>query len=145
MEGQKSPVPVPKKIIKSEYLENTDKTPRTQEGSLSRTSSSGSSVEIVNKADLTTDFGNSHRNEPVLVFPREVKPIQTFLVQPQPESLVNLEEPIQENLELASHCSVAGTCFSDDGRSMQRNSRVFVFPEDCPGYELLAASTMSSK
>lgn len=152
VEGQKSSVLVPKKIIKSEYLETSGK--RSREGTLSRASSSGSSVEIVNKTDFTTDSGCSPKNEQVPVIEniqevpsvRMYPKIKEYLAQdstesiPQPlfqltqESLVNLGESV-------GHCSAAGSAFSAD---MQTSSRVFVFPEDFPGYEVHENSKMFS-
>lgn len=119
MEGQKSPVPVPKKIIKSEYLENCEKNTKTPGGNISRASSSGSSVEIVNKSDVL-NFGLSPQKEEVI------------------------DEQARESTDLPSHCSTAGTCFSEGNSSLQRSSRVFVFPEDCPGYELLENANVTS-
>lgn len=153
--GHKSPVPVPKKIIKSEYLENAEKTVKIPEGTLSRASSSGSSVEIVNKSDLTTDFGGSPQNEEISVAKESSLKIKTESIksnsQAQTELLVNLDQSVVqeiiENVDMVSHCSAAGTCFSDEIPSMQRSSRIFVFPEHCPGYEVLenTTSTFPSK
>lgn len=157
VDGQKTPIPVPKKIIKAEYLENAEKTVKTREGTLSRASSSGSSVEIVNKNDLTTDFGCSPQREqnPVGEMAKEsslpgASEANKSNAQVQSELLVNLEQSVvQENVEtgeMISHCSAAGTCFSDEIPSMQKSSRIFVFPEDCPGYEMLPSVTaVSSK
>lgn len=151
MDGRKSPVAVPKKIIKSEYLENNDKTAKT-EASLTRVSSSGSSVELVNKTEITTDFGNSPQNEqiPTQEVPEQntthvvSEPVKETSFQLQYNMLVNMDESVKENAEgseMPSHCSVAGTCFSED-----LPPRLFVFPKDCPGYEIIPNSaTFSSK
>lgn len=155
VDGQKTPIPVPKKIIKSEYLENAEKNVKTREGTLSRASSSGSSAEIVNKSDVATDFTGFPQNaqNPANEVAKESSPTASettkSIAQSKSELLVNLEQSVvQENVEtgeMISHCSAAGTCFSEDIPSMQRSSRVFVFPEDCPGYEVLPSVTVSSK
>lgn len=157
MDGRKSPVAVPKKIIKSQYLEKNEKTIKTGEGTLSRASSAGSSVEIVDKTDLTTDFGGSPKKEETSQeetadqTPSHAtsEPVKDNSCQVKTDILVNLEKSVteQENVEsseLPSHCSAAGTCFSEHTPSMPTNSRVFVFPEDCPGYEVLSNSTTFS-
>lgn len=142
VEGQKSPLLVPKKIIKSEYLENSDKTSKTRNGSLSRASSSGSSVEIVHKSDLTTDGAASPQKEQIVA-------TASFVINEKTDetrSQLTVKPSNMDSIDLLSHCSAAGTCFSEDSQSMQRSSRVFVFPEDCPGYELLEnCNTLSSK
>lgn len=133
VEGQRSPISVPKKIIKAEYLENAEKTPRSQADAMSRASSTGSSVEIVSKGDIPAG----------LMTPVQAPQNDLFTAtstQPQPETFINLDPTV----EMPSHCSATGSCFSDETRSFQRNSRVFVFPEGCPGYEVLANSNTST-
>lgn len=156
MEGQKSPVSVPKKIIKSEYLEHADKVAKSRDGTLSPASSSGSSssVEIVNKPDLTTDFGSVTPNEQLQAFKITLKELphnnmQSTVLQPIKSTPFDAAEQVNvtdnaETGELLSHCSAAGSCFSEEMSNMQRNHRLFVFPEDCPGYEVVENPCMFS-
>ncbi|XP_019766280.2 uncharacterized protein LOC109541765 isoform X1 [Dendroctonus ponderosae] len=36
-----------------------------------------------------------------------------------------------------SHCSAAGSCFSEFNTNAERQTRMFVFPQDVPGYEVI--------
>lgn len=50
---------------------------------------------------------------------------------------------IADGLSDVSHCSAAGTCFSDAASaSNEANGRLFVFPQSCPGFEVVQPHTI---
>ncbi|CAG9821727.1 unnamed protein product [Phaedon cochleariae] len=120
VDGQR--VPIPKKIIKSEYLQTIVRSPESTPDNISRFSSANSSVEILNKEELPDQ---TQKEVPAT--------IDTALAaDPKPQEPIETAENPDCSGELLSHCSAAGSCFSD-----ANGARLFVFPQDCPGYEVV--------
>ncbi|XP_018571385.1 uncharacterized protein LOC108911046 isoform X2 [Anoplophora glabripennis] len=115
-------LPIPKKILNSEYLKLADENASSSKESLTRTDSVASSVEMGIKKD------DQQQSEAV-----------PFSV---PEQQVMSEGGDQKldsdiNGDLMSHCSAAGSCFSEAGPGSDKNSRLFIFPQSCPGFEVV--------
>ncbi|XP_072396375.1 uncharacterized protein [Diabrotica undecimpunctata] len=109
VDGQK--VMIPKKIIKSEYLHSS---PTEKTDTLVQQNPASSNVSV-----------KENTPEP-----------QTIKVDNDLET--DGAEDVRNNFEEAefnSHCSAAGSCFSES--TAERNNRLFVFPPACPGYEVI--------
>ncbi|CAH1102179.1 unnamed protein product [Psylliodes chrysocephalus] len=111
VDGQK--VMIPKKMIKSEYL----RTPATSDNAVSASakSRSGSSSPF---AEVNVHYNETDGQSEVKI-----------------EQKVDAEcEEVHEENDFSSHCSAAGSCFSD---ANAERSRLFIFPQACPGYEVI--------
>ncbi|CAH2007744.1 unnamed protein product [Acanthoscelides obtectus] len=123
---------LPRKMIKSEYLKNAKEIPRSHCDILTRTNSATSSIETVckdEKSDRHVQTAPSTSQATEVNFN-----IQKTEVAGNSEN-AQVEADFQECQEFSSHCSAAGTCFSE--ASAERNSRLFIFPQTCPGYEAI--------
>ncbi|XP_074032371.1 uncharacterized protein isoform X2 [Leptinotarsa decemlineata] len=100
-------VSIPKKIIKAEYLQTVEQKDK------SSTENSGAN-SVCHDSGIPTVNPNS----PVT-------------------SILDLPLNAEANNDMNSHCSAAGSCFSDVNNATDKNDRFFVFPEDCPGFEVL--------
>ncbi|KAG5871599.1 hypothetical protein JTB14_010723 [Gonioctena quinquepunctata] len=121
VDGQK--VSIPKKIIKSEYLHTIEQSKKSSTQNSSRANSAASSIEMIKKEDLPTS------EVPSAPEPTAEASEASTLIEQMGSSEVNND--------LASHCSAAGSCFSNVNNAADKNARLFIFPEDCPGFEVL--------
>ncbi|CAH1133060.1 unnamed protein product [Ceutorhynchus assimilis] len=56
---------------------------------------------------------------------------------PEPEENVEQRSNYFEANNYMSHCSAAGSCFSEVNAPIDQQHRIFVFPQDNPGYEMV--------
>ncbi|KAJ8924658.1 hypothetical protein NQ315_000809 [Exocentrus adspersus] len=115
-------VPIPKKILNSEYLKMADEVAGPSKENLTRTNSAESSVEI--NVTAQPDIVEASARDNV----------------PEPLSKAELSEQkidLDVNGDLMSHCSAAGSCFSEAGSGEEKSTRYFIFPQNCPGFEVV--------
>lgn len=102
--------------MKEEYLEAAQRF--SQSNASTKSNSPTSSVEIINKEDAT-----------------DTETITTPVNIPDE---LSRESPINFPREdYMSHCSAAGSTFSDVNATAEKISRLFIFPQTCPGYEVV--------
>ncbi|KAJ8933882.1 hypothetical protein NQ314_013735 [Rhamnusium bicolor] len=116
---------IPKKILKSEYLITAEGTPSPKDN-MTRSSSVASSVEIVDKEEVPQlEAVNSDAQTVTQIPPGEQQ------TKDSTESNSNIQSD-----GLLSHCSAEGSTFSDVNSAVEKNSRLFIFPQSRPGYEV---------
>ncbi|CAG9854334.1 unnamed protein product [Phyllotreta striolata] len=111
VDGQK--VMIPKQMIKSEYLPAAKSSDGDEKSMRSGSSSPFAEVRYEKDDGQTKIIENSATTS------REAS-----------------EQPAQfDEVYLNSHCSAAGSCFSE--ANADKNTRLFIFPQACPGYEVI--------
>lgn len=122
-------LPIPKKILNSEYLKLADEGVSSSKDNLSSTNSATSSTEILAKKEEPPQLGS--------VASDMQGPAPTSVPQSQLVAELYDQKTECDNSELMSHCSAVGSCFSEIESGSDKNSRLFIFPQNCPGFEVV--------
>lgn len=114
-------------MLNSEYLKLADEGAGSLKDNQSPTISATSSTEIITKKEEPTQLASVASDS-------QASPVPSA---PKPELVADLCDQKTEcdSNELMSHCSAAGSCFSESGAD--KNSRLFIFPQNCPGFEVV--------
>ncbi|XP_060535950.1 uncharacterized protein LOC132707925 [Cylas formicarius] len=99
--------------------------------------------EVISRAQLlrnaatpkTTEISPAVEPENPLPYVQPLQPTTSATIQ-QDSQQPDQSEANPET-DYMSHCSAAGSCFSYVNSEAERTNRLFIFPKDCPGYEVV--------